>query len=52
MDFWTKYNADGSINKHKAKFIVKGYTQQGGPNYGKTFTPVARMKIIRLILVI
>ncbi|KAJ4710130.1 Retrovirus-related Pol polyprotein from transposon TNT 1-94 [Melia azedarach] len=46
----TKFNADGSIHKHKARLVVKGYAQQQGIDYGDTFAPVARLDTIKLLI--
>ncbi|GKD68088.1 retrovirus-related pol polyprotein from transposon TNT 1-94 [Tanacetum coccineum] len=50
--FRIKYNANGSVDKYKARLVRKGYTQQEGINYTKTFAPVAKMVTVRRILVI
>jgi len=47
--FRTKLNLDGSINKHKARLVVKGYAQVAGMDYFETYTPVARLDTIRLV---
>ena len=48
----TKLNVDGSINKNKARIVVKGYAQVFGVDYLETFSLVARLDTIRLLLVV
>ncbi|CAL2249531.1 unnamed protein product [Prunus armeniaca] len=46
----TKFNPDGSIQKHKARLIAKGYSQQPGIDFNETFAPVARLDTIRALV--
>ncbi|GJZ28589.1 retrovirus-related pol polyprotein from transposon TNT 1-94 [Tanacetum coccineum] len=48
--FKTKFNQDSSIDKHKARLVVKGYAQRQGIDYSEVFAPVARWDTIRTIL--
>lgn len=50
--FRTKLNVDGSINKHKARLVVKGYAQIFGIDYSDTFAAVVRLDTIRLLITI
>eukprot|EP00253_Pinus_taeda_P030275 PITA_30275 len=42
----TKSNAEGKIERHKARLVVKGYKQQYGRDYEETLAPVARMETV------
>jgi hypothetical protein len=48
----TKHSVDGSIEKYKARFVARGFSQKEGIDYEETFSPVARYTSIRAILVI
>jgi hypothetical protein len=37
-----KHAVDGSINKYKARFVTRGFSEQEGEDYDETFAPVAR----------
>ena len=47
-----KYNADGSIERYKARLVARGYTQKAGIDFTDTFAPVARLASIRTLLAV
>ena len=50
--FRKKENVDGSINKYKARLVVKGYAQVFGVDYFDTFAPITRLDTFRMLLAI
>lgn len=41
--FRIKFHVDGSIERHKARIVAKGFTQVEGIDFVDTFSPVAKM---------
>ena len=47
-----KTHSDGFIERYKACLVAKGFTQEYGIDYEKTFAPVARISSIRALLAV
>ena len=48
--FKVKHNADGTVERFKARLVAQGYSQSQGVDYQEVFSPVVRYSSIRALL--
>ncbi|KAK1645502.1 hypothetical protein QYE76_063307 [Lolium multiflorum] len=50
--FKRKTDVDGNITVYKARLVAKGFRQIQGVDYDETFSPIAKLKSVRILLAI
>ncbi|GJV49437.1 retrotransposon protein, putative, ty1-copia subclass [Tanacetum coccineum] len=50
--FKKKTDIDGAVHTYKARLVAKGFTQTYGVDYEETFSPVADIRAIRILIAI
>ena len=48
----TKQDVDGNVQKHKARMVARGFTQQLSIDFNEMFAPIACMDTVRTVLAI
>jgi hypothetical protein len=47
--FRHKLTSDGSLNRYKARWVLRGFTQRPRVDYNETFSLVVKFAIVRVI---
>lgn len=48
--FTHKRRADGSLERYKARWVLRGFTQRPGVDYDETFSPLVKPATVRTVL--
>ncbi|MCO5579081.1 hypothetical protein L7F22_032933 [Adiantum nelumboides] len=45
-----KYNADGSVQRHKSRLVARGFSQEPGIDFHETFSPTLGLSTFRILM--
>nr|ABA98073.1 retrotransposon protein, putative, unclassified [Oryza sativa Japonica Group] len=48
--FKHKFHADGSLDRYKVRWVLRGFTQRPGVDFDETFSPVIKPATVRTVL--
>jgi hypothetical protein len=48
--FRHKFKPDGSLDRYKARWVLRGFSQRPGIDFGETFSPVVKPATVRVVL--
>jgi len=48
--FKHKFQSDGSLERYKARWVLRGFTQRPGVDFDETFSPVVKPATVRTVL--
>jgi len=48
--FKHKFKSEGSLERYKARWVLRGFTQRPGIDFDETFSPVVKPAIVRTVL--
>jgi hypothetical protein len=48
--FQHKFHADGSFDRYKARWVLRGFTQCPGVDYDETFSPIVKPATVRTVI--
>lgn len=48
--FKHKFGADGTLKHHKARWVLRSFTQRPDMDFGETFSPVIKLATVRTVL--
>ena len=47
---WIKIDAEGKLDKYRARVVSKGFQEMEGVDYDETFAPTVRVECVRALV--